>query len=157
MNHTMIAGHLGADPETRFTANGGKVTSMRVATNNRKGNEDITIWWRVTLWGDRFDKVIPHFKKGSSIIAMGTLQKPEIYTNRDGQSQVTLELWADTIQFSPFGRGDRAGQEQGQQSSFGGSAPKQQQPFGEQTFTAPSGNDFASVGQSIEHEESMPF
>ncbi len=58
-----IAGHLGKDPETRFTANGQKVTTFTMAINQRKGKEDVTVWVRVTVWGDRFDKMISYFGK----------------------------------------------------------------------------------------------
>ena len=70
MNQIIIAGHLGADPEVRFTSSGQKVTTLRVATRVRRGgkDKDETIWWRVTVWGEQFDKMIPYFKKGSPII-----------------------------------------------------------------------------------------
>ena len=57
MNFVNIAGHLGADPEVRFTSTGKKVTTLRVATRSRKGGADVTIWWRVTIWGEQFDKI----------------------------------------------------------------------------------------------------
>ncbi len=63
-----IAGFLGADPEERFTANGKRVVSLRVATRVRKGGQDETVWWRVNIWDDRFDKMIPHLKKCSAVI-----------------------------------------------------------------------------------------
>lgn len=117
-----IAGHLGADPEVRFTPSGQKVTTFRVATNVRRKGKDETVWWRVTIWGDRFDKMVPYFKKGSAIIAIGEMSPPEIW-ERDGKQHITLELTADIIRFSPFGKSDRPAQD--------GSAPygaKQQQP-----------------------------
>src|SRR5579872_387495 len=108
MNKLIIAGHLGADPETRFTSTGKKVTTLRVAARCRKGAQDDTIWWRVTIWGDQFEKMLPHFKKGSPIIVYGELHKPEIFKDREGNPQVSLELTAIDLQFSPFGKPDRA-------------------------------------------------
>jgi single-strand DNA-binding protein len=113
MNHTTIAGHLGADPEVRFTSSGKKVTTLRVAARARKSGKDETIWWRVTIWGEEFDKMIPYFKKGSSIIVMGELNKPEIFTDRDGKPQVSMSLTAYNISFSPFGRPDGGGSSEG--------------------------------------------
>ena len=68
MNQINIAGHLGADPEVRFTSSGQKVTTLRVATRVRRGakDKDETIWWRVTVWGEQFDKMVPYLKKGKS-------------------------------------------------------------------------------------------
>ncbi len=111
MNHTMIAGHLGADPEVRFTSSGQKVTTLRVAARARRSGKDETIWWRVTIWGEQFDKMIPYFKKGSSIIVMGELNKPEIFTDREGKPQVSMSLTAYNLSFSPFGRPDSGGSE----------------------------------------------
>lgn len=112
MNIIQIAGHLGSDVETRFTADGLKVSSFRVATNVRRGNRDETIWWRVTLWGDRFDKMLPYLKKGSAIIVVGEFSRAEIYTDREGKQQVSLDIRAEFIRFNPFPRGERTGQEQ---------------------------------------------
>lgn len=108
MNIIHIAGHLGADPEVRFTASGQKVTGLRIAVNTRKSGKEETIWYRITIWGDRFDKMMPYLKKGSSIIVIGTLHKPEIYTDKEGRQHVSLEITAEMIQFSPFGRSDRS-------------------------------------------------
>lgn len=125
MNWLQIAGHLGADPEERFTASGQKVITLRVATKTRKGGQDLTSWWRVTIWGDRFDKMISYLKKGSPIIAVGEMNKPEIYMDKEGKPQVSLEMVADVLKFSPFGR---ASQSDGQKSdSFDNGAPAKAQ------------------------------
>jgi single-strand DNA-binding protein len=106
MNQSTIAGHLGQDPEVRFTSSGKKVTTLRVAARARKSGKDETIWWKVTIWGEQFDKIIPYFKKGSPIIVMGELSPPEIFTDREGKSQVSMNITAHHIAFSPFGRPD---------------------------------------------------
>lgn len=103
MNQTFIAGHLGADPEVRFTSAGQKVTTLRVGAKARKGD---TIWWRVTVWGEQFDKMMTYFKKGSSIMVFGELSKPEIFTDKEGKPQISMSVTATNILFSPFGKGD---------------------------------------------------
>lgn len=118
MNFTLIAGHLGADPEERATPSGQKVTTLRVATHTRKGGQDATIWWKVTVWGDRFDKMMPYLKKGSPVMISGEMSKPEIYTNKEGQPQIALELVANDIRFSPFGRPDKGGSEEAAPGQF---------------------------------------
>jgi single-strand DNA-binding protein len=110
MNQTTVAGHLGADPEVRFTSSGQKVTTLRVAARVRKGAKDETIWWKVTVWGEQFDKMIPHFKKGSPIIVIGEMNKPEIFTDREGRPQVSMSMTALNLLFSPFGRPDHGGE-----------------------------------------------
>ncbi|HSX13377.1 MAG TPA: single-stranded DNA-binding protein [Chlamydiales bacterium] len=120
MNFIHIAGNLGTDPETRFTQSGKKVTTLRVATHSRKGGQDVTIWWRVTIWDEQFKNMIPHLKKGSSVMVFGEMQKPEIYTDREGKSQVSLEMTASQLQFSPFGKpGGSQNTNDGQQQTQG--------------------------------------
>lgn len=104
-----IAGHLGADPETRFTPQGQKVTTFRVATTIKRGQKEKTLWWRITCWGDRFDKKLQYLKKGSPVIVVGEIGIPEIYQDREGNQQISLDVTAEMIQFSPFGmgKGDR--------------------------------------------------
>lgn len=111
MNNIVIAGHLGSDPEVRFTSTGKKVTTLRVATRTRRNGADDTIWYRVSIWGEQFDKMLTYLKKGSPVVVIGELQKPEIFTDRDGKPQISLNITASSIQFSPFGKPDRPGQE----------------------------------------------
>jgi len=125
MNYLMIAGHLGADPETRFTSGGQKVTTLRVAVNSRRSGKDETSWYRVTIWGDQFEKMMPYLKKGSGIIVHGELHKPEIYNGRDGQPQISLNMTAHSLSFSPFGKGGMQSQTDGGGFSQGAAQPQQ--------------------------------
>lgn len=109
-----IAGHLGADPETRFTPSGQKVITFRVATNIRRGSKEKTVWWKVTVWGDRFDRKLQYLKKGSAIFVLGDMGIPDIYQDRNGNPQTSFEIIAEYIGFNPFGggKGDKEGQGQ---------------------------------------------
>lgn len=148
MNTLHLAGNLGADPEVRFTPNGNKVTTLRLATRSRRSGNDITIWWRVTVWGDQFDKLIAHLKKGSSLIAIGDMQKPEVYTDKNGATQVSLNMTAYHLSFSPFGRSDRPADENS------GSA-QQQSSHAEPAMSAPSQG--AGPDLSASPEDDLPF
>jgi single-strand DNA-binding protein len=158
VNFIHIAGHLGADPETRFTSSGKKVTTLRVACRTRKGQNDDTIWWRVTIWGEQYDKMLPYFKKGSSIIVAGELHKPEIFTDREGKSQVSMEITASFIQFSPFGKPGGASQGDGQPQQVHAQVPGG--AAAASGFSAPanpymSGSMTAPKGDTIDDE--VPF
>src|ERR1700722_3541266 len=149
-----IAGFLGADPEERFTANGKRVISLRVATHVRQSGQDETVWWRVNIWGDRFDKMLPYLKKVSAVIIVGEMSKPETYTSRDGTIQVSLTMSAEMIKFSPFGRPDRPSEPQTQTQVSDPFAAKIPSPT----------NHYAGVGAATtEHEgaftagDDLPF
>ena len=120
MNTVTVAGFLGADPEERFTSGGRKVVSLRLAA--RSGKED-TIWWRVSIWGDRFDRMLPYIKKGTALIITGEIAKPKVYTGKDGQPAVSLDINAESIRFSPFGKPKSEGGEDNRQQV----APKVQE------------------------------
>ena len=166
MNFIHIAGHLGADPETRFTQSGKKVTTFRVATRTRRGQNEDTIWWRVTIWGDQFEKMIPHFKKGSPIMVGGEVHKPEIFNDREGKPQISLEITAAQIQFSPFGRtgGASGGQQQeGQAQAAAPAAPfgaLQDAPNPYMAFPGGAGGKGASgqpQGKGETFDDEVPF
>ncbi len=71
MNIIEIFGHLGSDAETRSTQDGTKVTTLRVATNSKKGDREITTWYQVSLWGNQWDRLLPHLTKGKGLIVVG--------------------------------------------------------------------------------------
>ncbi len=138
MSWIYVAGHLGSDAEERFTPGGQKVISFRIAVRTRKKGQDDTIWYRVSVWGDRFDKMVPYLKKGSPLMVSGELQKPEVYTDRNGQPQISLDITAESLKFSPFGRGSQEGQ--------------QQQPQQQQATPAPQ-----PVAAAAQSDDDLPF
>ena len=115
-----LAGHLGKDPETRFTPSGQKLTTFTMAVNHRKGKEEMTTWVRIVIWGDHLDKILSYLKKGSGVIVTGRMNPPQSYTDKEGRTQISLEVTAEMVEFSPFGRSDRNADGQGQ--SAGASA-----------------------------------
>lgn len=164
MFFTQLAGHLGRDPETRFTPSGQKVTSFTMAINLRKGKEDVTVWVRITVWGDKFDKVISFLKKGSAVIVNGRMMPPSTYADKEGRHQVTLEVTAEMIEFSPFGKGDRAGAEQNNHGQS--QSPQSRGAQSNQYAEAPSygaGAPYQSQtgtgqgGYSSNEEDQLPF
>lgn len=104
MSFQILAGHLAADPEQRVTPQGHKATKLRLPVRYKRGQNEDTIWWSVTVWGD--NPILPHLKKGSAIIVSGEMAPPRIYKDREGNDRVGLELNADSIRFSPFRRPD---------------------------------------------------
>lgn len=165
MFFAQIAGHLGKDPETRFTPSGQKVTSFNVAINLRKGKEDVTVWVRVTVWGDRLDKIISFLKKGSAVIVSGKMAPPSNYTDKEGRSQFTLELTAEMIEFSPFGKGDRGeqgGNAQGFTQQRGAPSPAGSHSYAHSDAHSQGGYGGSATGQGNSHqhndeEDALPF
>lgn len=104
MNYVHIIGRLGKDPEVRYTSDGKKVTTLVVASNYVKGGQTETIWWRATLWGDRWDKMVPHLTKGKPVMIGGEMRKPETYVDKSGQTQIgSIDIQAEYVKFLPYG------------------------------------------------------
>ncbi len=144
MNEITVMGNLGGDAEERFTSDGQKMTSFSIASN-RKGRDgqDVTTWFRITLFGDRFQRMVPFLKKGSSLIVFGELRVGE-FVGRDGEKRTSLDVTADRIAFSPFGRSQQeGGQQQQQQQSYSQPVQQQQQ---QQSYAQPAQQQPVSQG-----------
>jgi single-strand DNA-binding protein len=98
----MIIGNLGRDPEMRYTPSGRAVTEFSVAVNQNTKNQqtgewvESTDWFRVTVWGDRGERVAEQLRKGNRVFVEGRFRTRE-YEARDGQKRISLEITADSV------------------------------------------------------------
>ena len=109
-NKIILVGNLGRDPELRYTPQGTPVCSFTVATNEKRKDragetQDVTTWFRVTLWGRQAETASQYLTKGRPIYIEGRLRLEE-WTDRDGKPRYTLEVHATDMQFIGGGRGD---------------------------------------------------
>jgi single-strand DNA-binding protein len=107
-NKVIVVGNLGRDPEMRFTPQGTPVCTFSVATNERRKDkagemQDVTTWFRVTVWGKQAETVSKYLTKGRSVYAEGRLHVEE-WTDKDGKQRYTLELNASDVRFIDGGR-----------------------------------------------------
>lgn len=113
-NKIIIVGNLGRDPELRYTPQGTAVCNFSVATNEKKRDkagelQDVTTWFKVTLWRQQAETAAKYLTKGSPVYVEGRL-KIEEWTDRDGNNRYTLEVNATDMHFiSAGGRGDDFG------------------------------------------------
>ena len=126
INKVILVGNLGADPETRYTANGGAITNIRLATSEawkdkQTGeNQERTEWHRVVLFGKLGEIAGEYLKKGRSVYIEGRLQTRK-YTDKDGVEKYSTEIVADRMQLIGGGR-DSAGGDAEFSSGGGGTA-----------------------------------
>ena len=112
-NKITLVGNLGADPELRYTPQGTPVSSFNLATNERRKdratgeNNDITTWFRVTLWGRQAEVAAQYLTRGKPVYIEGRLRVEE-YTDRDGKPRHSLEVNGTDMQFIGGNAGDRA-------------------------------------------------
>jgi len=112
-NKIILVGNLGRDPELRYTPQGTPVCSFSLATNERRKdrntgeNNDITTWFRVTLWGRQAETASQYLTRGRPVYIEGRLRVEE-WTDRDGKPRHTLEVHATDMQFIGGGRSEDA-------------------------------------------------
>ncbi len=110
-NKVIIVGNLGRDPELRYTPQGTPVCTFSIATNERRKSaageqQDITTWFKVTVWGKQAETVSQYLTKGRSVYVEGRLHVEE-WTDKEGKTRNTLEVNATDVHF--LDRGENAG------------------------------------------------
>lgn len=91
-----VIGNIGRDAELSYTKSNQPLLKFSVASTEKKGQEEVTTWVNVSLWGKRAKSVAQYVTKGSKIAATGsfTLRPYE----KDGQTRFSLDLNASDIQ-----------------------------------------------------------
>ena len=79
LNKVMIIGHLGRDPEMRYTPSGRPVTTFSVATNRSWSTADgerrtDTEWFNVVTWNKLAEICNQYLTKGQQVYIEGRLQ-----------------------------------------------------------------------------------
>ncbi|MGC9468849.1 MAG: single-stranded DNA-binding protein [Anaerolineae bacterium] len=103
LNKVMIIGHLGRDPEMRFTSSGRPVASFSVATtrgwtNNDGERQEETEWFHVVAWGGLAELSKKRLHKGSQVYAEGRLQT-RCWESPEGERHYRTELVAQELIF----------------------------------------------------------
>jgi single-strand DNA-binding protein len=106
LNKVLLIGHLGADPESRFTTSGSAVTNFNLATNETwKSTEgdtkEKTEWHRVVLFGKMAETAAEYMKKGQLVFIEGRLQTRS-WEDKDKVKRYTTEILCDN--FTMLGR-----------------------------------------------------
>ena len=98
VNKVILIGNLGADPEVRSFANGGKVANLRLATTeswkdrNTGEKQERTDWHSVAVFGDGLAGVAERFlRKGSKIYVEGQLRTRK-WQDQQGNDRYTTEV-----------------------------------------------------------------
>ena len=110
VNKAILVGNLGADPETRYSASGGAITNIRIATTDswtdRQSNErrERTEWHRVVMFGRLAEIAEQYLRKGRQVYIEGQIQTRK-WQGQDGQDRYTTEIVARDLQMLG-GRGD---------------------------------------------------
>ncbi len=110
LNKVTLIGHLGKDPELRYTPSGVPVATFSIATNekwkDKDGNQqEKTEWHRIVAWRRSAEIASEYLSKGRQVYIEGKLQTRS--WEQDGVKRYMTEIVADRL-FSLGGRGSGA-------------------------------------------------
>jgi len=135
LNKVTLIGHLGQDPEIRYTKTGQAVASFSVATNeqwkdNDGNQQDRTEWHNIVAWTKLAEICGQWLKKGQQIYLEGRLQNRTWDDNNGVKHYKTEIVMNDMIMLGGKREGGSAPVNSGQQnSSMNDSAPPDDLPF----------------------------
>ena len=109
-NIVILAGNLGADPETRTTPNDTRITSFRMATSRPRYKEGRVVrdengyrvqdteWHRIKCFNGLGKTVQEHCKEGMKVLVRGRIHYTK-WTDAAGVDRYGCEIIAETVDF----------------------------------------------------------
>ena len=108
LNQCQFIGRLGADPETRYSASGDAVCSLRIAVGWKGKDKEGTEWVPCTAFGKLAEICSKYLKKGSQVFVQGRFKTDEY--EKDGVKRYSTKIMIDTMQMlggKPDGHGNQ--------------------------------------------------
>lgn len=101
LNKVMIIGHLGRDPEMRYTPSGRPVTTFTVAVSRSWNTADgerrnETEWFNIVSWGNLAEICKQYLTKGQQVYIEGRLQTRR-WEDKEGQKRTNVEVVANEM------------------------------------------------------------
>jgi single-strand DNA-binding protein len=101
LNKVMIIGHLGRDPEMRYTPSGRPVTTFTVAVSRSWNTADgerrtETEWFNIVAWGNLAEICKQYLYKGQQVYIDGRLQTRR-WEDKEGQKHTSVEVVANEM------------------------------------------------------------
>jgi single-strand DNA-binding protein len=117
LNKVMVIGHLGRDPEMRYTPSGRPVTTFTVAVSRSWNTADgerrsETEWFNIVSWGNLAEICKQYLHKGQQVYIEGRLQTRR-WEDKEGQKRTSVEVVANEMMML----GDRRDNSKGSQES----------------------------------------
>lgn len=115
LNKVMIIGHLGGDPEMRYTPSGRPVTTFSVAVSRSWNTVDgerhsETEWFNIVAWGNLAEICKQYLKKGRQVYIEGRLQTRR-WEDKEGQKRTNVEVVASEMMMMDERRDNNQAQE----------------------------------------------
>lgn len=102
VNHCIILGNLGRDPEMRYLPSGEAVATFSVATteqwkDKQGGKQERTDWHRIEFIGRTAEVCGEYLKKGAPVYIEGRIQYDK-WTDKEGVEKTMTKIRGDRMQ-----------------------------------------------------------
>ena len=103
VNKVILIGHLGGDPEVRYTPTGSAICNVTVATNeswrDKQSGEtqERTEWHKVAMFNRLAEVTGEYLKKGAKVYIEGSLRTRK-WQDKSGADRYTTEIIANEMQ-----------------------------------------------------------
>ncbi len=88
LNRVCLIGRLGKDAELHDTKTGKQYMKFGLATNRRKGREEVTEWHNVIVWNEKLvENLHPYLKKGKQVYLEGLVTSFESKDRDTGEAR----------------------------------------------------------------------
>lgn len=101
VNKVILLGHLGRDPELRYTPSGMAVCNFTMATSSGGGRdrEQQTEWHRIVVFDKQAEFCNQYLAKGRQAYVEGRIQTRQFDDKQTGQKRTTTEIVASQVVF----------------------------------------------------------
>ncbi len=114
MNISILTGHLGADPESKFSQDGMLIVNFSLAF---KSTKDKIGWIKVVCFNKTAELAERYLHKGAKIAVNGMLDQDK-WTTESGETKTLIKLIANSLEFiKTDGRGFDAVNNNGNQNN----------------------------------------
>lgn len=100
LNKVTLIGHLGRDPEMKFTPSGKPVASFSVAVSNRYQQngewKEETQWFNIVTWNKTAEFCNQFLSKGMLVYVEGSVKLKE-WEGKDGVKKANMEITASSV------------------------------------------------------------
>jgi len=101
LNKVLLIGHLGQDPDLRYTQSGKAVLNLSLAVtssyyDDTKEKKEVTEWIRVTVWGSRAEKLSEQLSQGARVSVEGAIRTNK-WTDKEGREREQYVINASNV------------------------------------------------------------
>lgn len=102
VNRVILVGHIGQDPELRYTSSGEAAANVSLATSEQWKDKatgeqkEQTEWHRVSFFGKSAEIVCQYLRKGSQIYVEGKIRSKK-YTDKTGVERTAFEIISESF------------------------------------------------------------